>query len=634
MLEGMRAAHQSWIGRSLMAVLMGLIVVSFAIWGIGDIFRGFGAGRLARVGDVEISTEAYRTAYQNELQRLQRRARQPITNEQARAAGLDRQVIGRMVSEAALDQQTRKLGLAMGDKDIAKAIETDPSFRAPGGQFDRDRFNDAIREAGYTERSFVREQRNVYLRQEIIESLTAGIAAPAAFLEGVHRFQEEARTVETLLLPTASVGEIAAPAADALQKYFDDRKKNFHAPEYRKLSILAVTPATLAKADAVSDADARKLYEDVKAARYGSPETRQLQQIPFDTPEAAAEARAKIAAGASFEEIATARKLTAKDIDLGTLTRSAVADPAVAAAAFALPEGEISQPIKGQFANFLVRVVKITPGQFKPYEQFAVELKRELATRQTGPEVKRLHDLIEDKRAAGQTLAEAAKAAGLEPRLIDAVDAAGRDKAGALIADVPDMAAVLKAAFASEVGADNDTVMTKDGGYVWFEVGGIEPTRDRTLAEVKAQVEKAWRDEEIGRQLTAKAAEIVKAAQAGGALADAAKAQGGEVRVVAGVKRTGGGNLPMSVVAGIYNTQVGGVGSAAAPNGRMVFKVTETQTPPADLSSAAMKSAATTARGAIAEDILNLYLSRLQSDLGVSINEAALRQASGGSNEY
>jgi peptidyl-prolyl cis-trans isomerase D len=634
MLEGMRAAHQSWIGRSLMAVLMGLIVVSFAIWGIGDIFRGFGAGRLARVGDVEISSEAYRTAYQNELQRLQRRARQAITNEQARAAGLDRQVLGRMVSEAALDQEARKLGLAMGDKDIARAIETDPSFRTPGGQFDRDRFNDAIREAGYTERSFVREQRNVYLRQEIIESLTAGVSAPAAFLEGVHRFQEESRTVETLLLPASGVGEIAAPAPDVLQKYFDDRKKNFHAPEYRKLAILAVTPATLAKADSVSDADARKLYEEVKAARYGSPETRHLQQIPFETPEAAADARAKIAAGTSFEDVAATRKLTPKDIDLGVLARSAVADPAVAAAAFALAEGEISQPIKGQFANSLVRVVKINPGQFKPYEQFAADLKRELAARQTGPEVKRLHDLIEDKRAAGQTLAEAARAAGLEPRLIDAVDAAGRDKTGALIADIPDMAAVLKAAFASDIGADNDTVTTKDGGYVWFEVAGIEPSRDRALDEVKAQVEKAWRDEEIGRQLSARAAEIVKAAQAGGALADAAKTYGGEVRVVSGVKRAGGGNLPMSVVAGVYNASVGGVGSAAAPGGRVVFRVTGTQTPPADLSSAAMKSAATTARGAIAEDLLNTYLGKLQSDLGVSVNETALRQASGGGNEF
>ena len=634
MLEGMRAAHQSWLGRSLIAVLMGFIIISFAIWGIGDIFRGFGTGRLASVGNVDISVEAYRNTYQNELQRLQRRARQAITNEQARAMGLDRQVLARMISEAALDQETRKLGLAMSDADIAKTIENDPSFRSAGGQFDRDRFNDAIRDAGYTERSFVREQRGVYLRQELIEALTGGIAAPQAFLDAVHRFQAETRTLETLLLPAASAGEIAAPSAEVLQKYFDDRKKNFHAPEYRKLVTLAVTPATLAKAETVSDEDARKLYDEVKGKRYGQPETRQLQQIPFDKPEAAAEARARIKAGASFEDVAKERNLTASDIDLGTLTRDGLADPAIAAAAFALAEGEVSEPITGQFTNVLVKVVKINAGQFKPFENFANELKRELASRQTAPEVKRIHDLIEDKRAAGQNLAEAAKAAGLEARTIEAIDATGRDKSGALVTGLIDAAALLKAAYASDIGADNDTVTTADGGYVWFEVAGVQPSRDRALDEVKAQVEKNWRDEEIGRLLASKAADIVKSLQAGGSLAEAAKAIGGEVKIVSGVKRSGGGGLAAQVVTQAFNAPNGGAGSAAVSNGRIVFKVIGSETPALDLSTAAMKSAATTARNALAEDLVTQYLAKLQSDLGVSVSETALRQASGGSNEF
>ena len=75
MLQGLRTASQSWYGRVMLAIVMGFIVVSFAIWGIGDIFRGFGSGKLGQVGSVDISTEAYRSAYQNELQRIQRQAR-------------------------------------------------------------------------------------------------------------------------------------------------------------------------------------------------------------------------------------------------------------------------------------------------------------------------------------------------------------------------------------------------------------------------------------------------------------------------------------------------------------------------------------------------------------------------------
>ncbi len=74
MLDGIRVASQSFLGRALLAVLMALIVFSFAIFGIGDIFRGFGAGKIAQVGNADISSEAFRFAYQTDLQRLQRRA--------------------------------------------------------------------------------------------------------------------------------------------------------------------------------------------------------------------------------------------------------------------------------------------------------------------------------------------------------------------------------------------------------------------------------------------------------------------------------------------------------------------------------------------------------------------------------
>src|ERR1700733_1947796 len=110
MLEAMRAATQGWIGRIIMAIVMGLIIMSFAIWGIGDIFRGFGANKLAQVGSEEISTDAFRNAYQTELQRMQQQAKRSITNEEARRFGLDRQVLSRLVNEAALDQQAQALG--------------------------------------------------------------------------------------------------------------------------------------------------------------------------------------------------------------------------------------------------------------------------------------------------------------------------------------------------------------------------------------------------------------------------------------------------------------------------------------------------------------------------------------------
>src|SRR5438309_11754721 len=100
MLQSMRASAQGWIGRVIMAILMGLIILSFAIWGIGDIFRGFGANDLAQVGGVAIGADTYRNAYQAALQVLQRVERRTITNDEAHQDGLDLKVLSRLVNEA------------------------------------------------------------------------------------------------------------------------------------------------------------------------------------------------------------------------------------------------------------------------------------------------------------------------------------------------------------------------------------------------------------------------------------------------------------------------------------------------------------------------------------------------------
>src|SRR6516165_3975698 len=317
MLESLRAASQGWIGRSILAIVMGFIILSFAIWGIGDIFRNFGANKLASVGGSEITTEAYRNAYQTELQRLQRQARRAITNDEARMFGLDRQVLARLVSGAALDEQAKSLGLAISDQDLAKTIVNDDSFKGINGSFDRQRFEELLRDNGLTEKGFVRDQRNVYLRHEITDALIFGLAVPKAMLEPIHRYQSETRSVGYFVLPPSAAGEIPPPSQEELQKYFDDRAQGYRTPEFRKLVTLTLTPASLAKPEAVSEAQAQKRYEEVKNERFTSPEKRAIEQIVFPDEAAATAARMEIDQGKTFDALIAERKLTSKDVDLG-----------------------------------------------------------------------------------------------------------------------------------------------------------------------------------------------------------------------------------------------------------------------------------------------------------------------------
>lgn len=631
MLEGIRRASKSLVGKVIFGLLFGVLILSFAIWGIGDIFRGIGVSSVAKVGDVEISTEAYRNAYQTQLQNLQRESRRAITNDQARAAGMDRMVLSRMISEAALDQRARALGLAMAERDIAQAIVNDPTFIGPTGKFERQRFNDALREAGYASESrFVQEQRQVYLRRELALSLAGEAPLPQAMMEAVHQYDSEIRSVEFFTLPASAAGEIAAPGEDALKAFYEDRKTSFRTPEYRRVVALHIAPSSVADPARVSDADARQLYEQVKGQRFSAPERRNVQQIIYPNEAEAAAARKALTEGETFDALAQKRGLTDADIDLGALTWGEFADPGIAQAAFALAEGAVSEPVKGAFGSVLLRVSKVEPQSVKPFEEVVSIVKRELAERRSRDEVQKIRDTIESQRTSGKSLVEAAEAAKLAARTIDAIDQNGRDRAGAEVTGLIDGAELLRAVFASDIGVDNDVLTTRDNGYTWFEVAGIEPARDPSLDEVRERVVTAWTQEETERALQRKAQELVKRIDGGEAIEVVAKSVGLEALLANDVKRSGSQTLPPGAVVRAFTIAPGAAASTAIGADRIVFKVLDSIVPPYDPDSATLKALAPRLREALTEDILAQFVTKAQDELGVKINDAAVRMAVGG----
>src|SRR6185437_16276397 len=168
----------------------GVLVISFAIWGIADIFRGgFGQNEVASVGSTEISIDQFRQFYNDKLQQLSRQMGRPLPPDQARSLGLDRQSLGQMIAQVTLDEQARNMHLGLSNTDIAQRITSDPNFRGATGQFDRTRFEQMIRDAGYTEPRFVAEQRNVLLRRQIATTVGGDIPVPVVAMDAINRFQ-------------------------------------------------------------------------------------------------------------------------------------------------------------------------------------------------------------------------------------------------------------------------------------------------------------------------------------------------------------------------------------------------------------------------------------------------------------
>jgi peptidyl-prolyl cis-trans isomerase D len=631
MLESLRASAQGWVGRVIMAILMGLIILSFAVWGIGDIFRGFGANNLGRVGSIAIGTDTFRNAYQTELQRQQRLERRNITNEEAHQFGIDKQVLSRLVGEAALDDQARGLGIAVSDESIRQTILKDDNFKGMTGQFDKQIFDGFLRDEGFTEKTYLRQQRGVQSRQEIVDTLGSGLQLPKALLEAIHHFQTETRSVDYILIPNGAVGSLPTPSQDELKRFFEENKVLYGIPEFRSLIVLTVTPASIAKPDDVSDADALNRYDEVKNERFGSPEKRAVEQILYASEAEALAARAKLDAGKTFDDLLKEKNLTPKDASLGTVTRGALIDKGVTDAAFSLKEGDVSAPVKAQFGTVLVRASKIIGSTVKPYSEVAAELKREIALQRAQKDITRLHDTIEDQRTAGKTLTEAAQSAGLEPRAVAAIDPLGNDPQDKPVKDLVDAKALMKAAFDSDIGADNDTLRVPGGGYQWFEVTKIDKAREKTFDEAKTDVEKAWRDDKAGKLLLTKTAELTKKLDAGESLAAIAAAEGKlAVKHANDVRRNGSGSLPLNVVTQIFNVPVHRAGSVESEDGgRILFQVIDSAIPAFDPNAPELTNIIGDVKAGFNEDILAQYLVKLESDIGVKLNPKAFAAATG-----
>ncbi len=632
MMQGIRKAGQSFVGKLIITIMFGFLILSFAIWGVGDIFQGYGRNAVAKVGSTEIGLEQMRTAYQNEVQTLTRQQRRAITPEMARLIGLDRQVLSRLVTEATLDQTARKMRLAVSDETIRNLIFEDANFRDASGNFSAPRFNELLRSNGLTEQAYVRLQRDTILRQELAEMVVGAVTAPVALQELGHRLRNERRSVTFARMHPNAAGEIAAPEEAQLKTYFEERKASFRAPEYRSANVLALTAEALADPSKVTDEEARARYEQDKAQRFTKAEQRVVQQISFPSLTDAQAAKARIDGGASFESVAAERNIAEKDLTLGTFTRPQIFDEAMREAAFNLAQGAVSDPVESAFGPVLLRVTTIEPERVRAFEEVVEEVRLEAAKSKGSSQLTELHDRIEDQRAAARPLAEIAAEFKLPLRALGPVDASLRKPDGTQDEALPGGDATLQAIFRSDIGVDNEAIrLPRDTGYVWFDVTKIDPARERIFEEVKGQVENQWRNDEIASRLSAKARELTQKLDAGEAFDAVAAAAGLTIEQAEDLGRQDQRpELPANVVSLIFGTPIGKSNSAAAGDGRVLFKVLSATVPPYARTTQEADNFVRLLSSSISEDILLEYVAKLQADLGVSINEAAFRNATGG----
>jgi peptidyl-prolyl cis-trans isomerase D len=190
--------------RAFGLVLMGLLVISFAIWGIADIFRGYGSQTLIEVGDTEITPQEYTRAQQDVLRVMSSNAGRSLSLQEAREAGLENRVLERLIGGAAVDSHAKDLGLGVSDKALLENIMKDPAFQDSTGNFSALAFQQALRNLSLSEQGYLASERERNLRRQLLATIGKAPVASQVFLNALNNYNNETRTLRYVVVPESA----------------------------------------------------------------------------------------------------------------------------------------------------------------------------------------------------------------------------------------------------------------------------------------------------------------------------------------------------------------------------------------------------------------------------------------------
>ncbi|AQT44631.1 peptidyl-prolyl cis-trans isomerase D [Bartonella apihabitans] len=576
MLDTIRSAVNSWIAK----VFLGLLVLCFVLlWGVPELRRTSGHD-LFTSGKSTIKANTYRLALQDQIKLFASTNQLPrlLSEAEAKQYGLPQMALSQLQQDVLLDEQVRLMKIGVSKDGIARAIGADRFFQQQG-QFDRTIFLSYLKQEGLPEADFIDYLAGKEKRNQLVYSAVNDMAAPDVFYSALLNYRNETRSVDYLLVTKKEIGEIKAPTSEQLQKSFDAHKAEFHAPEYRQVTLMEMTPESLLKPADISE-DEIKDYYTRNASRFMSPEERTVQILRFKTRQEADNASAKLRDGKTFEDLVSEEHKTLEDITKGPAAKTGFSST-IARDIFELELNKVSDVINDLEGPVIMRVVKITPQGPTPLEKAEPDIRNRLAKENAANAMRDNHDAIENARFEGASLDELAKQYKLDLRKVT-IDSKAQTPDGKAVADLPQQSMLVDNIFQATEGADLDPIAIKGGGYLWYRVDKIVDSRDQTLDEVKDKVVALWKAGETQRLLDEKASKLEQELKDHKTLDDLARELGVAKKTARGLKRGGSDEvLGADGINAAFSGPKGhsGVSKAADKDQRIVYLVTESVQP-------------------------------------------------------
>lgn len=606
-------AGKNKISNFFVWIILGLLIVGLAGFGV----TGFGGNTrsVASVGESEIDVNLYGRTLQRDLDQISQARGEAMRFTEAQSLGLDRLVLQRLLGQAALDESARLAGLSMGDATVSEQILSIPSFTGLDGNFDRQAYEFALDNSGLSVAEFEESIRTEIARNLLQAALVSGLRPQPAFVDAIYSYLAERRAFSYAILGESALEAAPeAPSDAAVEAFYEANPELFTAPETRKITYALLTPDMLIDEVELDEAALRGLYEE-RAAQYNQPAMRMVDRLGFADEAAAAAAKAAIDAGeTSFDALVTERGLELSDVDLDTVTEAQLG--AAGSAVFALDEPGVTGPLPSPIGPALFRVNAILLEQITSFEDALPELREELANQRARRLIEDEIEPLDDLLAGGARLEELADESAME---LGSLDWTGQETDG-----VAGYGAFQAAA--SQVSEEDfpEIVMLEDGGIFALRLDQLVEPRLRPLDDsTRPQADAGARADAVKTALQTQAEEAQKRLSAGEEFASI----GLDAEINLGLTR---GDfieeLPQDLLPRLFEM---------APRESVILEGEDhlvllrlDQILPADMSDETAQAIRQRLNGelaeAMAQDILSQFARSVQTEAGITVNDAAL----------
>lgn len=618
---------QKGMAKWTVRILLGLLIASFALWGIADYATGPVNPVVASVGDREITSNEFTREAQRRIQIVRQQQNQVIDQRTAIAMGLYQSTLSALIDRNALLDKADGLSLGVGDASIVAEIHGDPAFQGPTGNFDRLRFESIIRNANFTETRYIEARREDMINRQIEESIMAGLDRGHQHMaEAILAYQLETRDVSMILIPNEKIGEAATPSEADLTTFHEENAARFSTPARRSGRVLVIRPSDVAENIVIDEQPIRDAYEN-RIGEFTQTETRAIRQAILPDEAAAQAIIDRVGEGVTFDA-AVEEATGGPAIDLGIVGAGGLPGE-VGDAAFAAGANSVAGPVQSQFGWHVIEIGDVSPEVVQPLESVREQLIADLRLEGALEQMIDIANQIEDELAGGATVQDLAASLELPMIELPAVDRGGEAADGATpAADLPGRTLALL--FSTAPGDELTAEEQGDGTILLVETTSIEEPSLKSFAEVRDAVAAAWKAEKLGEVAAAERVKLEDRLKAGAKLEALALEFGVTIRKEEGITRQSGlPELAGEARQAAFSADEGGAAGGASPLSPNQILAVVTAIKPAKIGEddQQVNNLSATIGEVFADDIRLRYLEAIREEAGYSINQPAYRAA-------